>query len=165
MMVGSCACELFRESFESSKYSVRAGIYGDGRAVAPGDNSVFIDDEESAFANAFGVAIRAVGFGGSALGLKIGEKRKLQVAVVGESFVGPHTVDRDAEKFGVEFRELGKNFIVEGHLIAADRAPVGGIEGENYRAAAEFAKSEALIGSYGKTEFWSGSSRGKNGCH
>src|ERR1017187_4086245 len=72
---------LFRQGFQSLKDAIRSGIDGDGRAIAPGDNSIFIDDEESAFASAFGFAICAIGLGGSALGLEIGEQRKTQMAI------------------------------------------------------------------------------------
>src|SRR5580693_9402628 len=136
---------LFWQGFQGGEYAVRAGIYGEGRNVAPGDDSIFIDDEESAFADAFGFAIGAVGLSGGALGLEIGEERKSQMAIFCECFVAPNAVDGDAEKFGVELCEFGKHFVVESHLIAADGAEVRGIKREDYRTAAEFAEREALI--------------------
>jgi hypothetical protein len=49
----------------------------------------------------------------------------------------------------LEFRE---NFVVESHLVAADRAPVSRIKGEDDGLSAQFAQGELLIGSDGKAE-------------
>ena len=72
--------------------------------------------------------------------------------------MAPDAVHGDAEELGVEFLEFGEDFVVEGHLIAADGASVRGIEGEDDGAAAEFAEGEALIGSDVEGEIGSRSS-------
>jgi hypothetical protein len=41
--------------------------------------------------------------------------------------------------------ELGQRLVIEGHLIAAHRAPVGRVEGKHNRFAGEIAERERLI--------------------
>jgi hypothetical protein len=40
-------------------------------------------------------------------------------------------IDRDPKKLGPVIVKLGQDLVVERHLIAADRTPIGGIEGKN----------------------------------
>ena len=80
------------------------------------------------------------------LGFEVGQQRKAQLSVVRECDVTPHAVDRNADQLGVESRKLWKDFVVEPHLIAADRTPVRRIEREDYRPAAKFAERHLLIG-------------------
>ena len=73
----------------------------------------------------------------------------MQVAVVGEGEVAPDAVDRDAQQLGVELLELRQELVVERQLVAADRAPVGGVEDEDHGLRRGTSESET---------FWSGSS-------
>src|SRR6266550_7288289 len=60
--------------------------------------------------------------------------------------VTPDTIDRDPENLGAVFAKLGENLIVQRHLVAAHRTPVGGIEHEDDRPPAELAQAEHLVG-------------------
>ena len=82
------------------------------------------------------------------------------MAILGECFVAPDAINGNAQKFGIEFCEFGKNFVVESHLISADGAEIRGIKRENYGTAAKFAERETLIGSDRKFEFRSGGAGG-----
>ncbi len=137
---------LFRKFFEGLENSVRAGIDGDGRSETPADCAVLVNYEKGAFAESVFMAVCAVFAGDVALGLKIRQEREMEVTIFGEFFVTPDAVDGDAEKFGAVFFEFREDFVVEGHLIAADRTEVGGIEGENHGISAQLAESELLIG-------------------
>jgi hypothetical protein len=46
----------------------------------------------------------------------------------------------------------GQRLVVERHLIAADRTPVGRIEGDDHRLAGEVAEAQALIGGHVQRE-------------
>jgi hypothetical protein len=59
--------------------------------------------------------------------------------------VTPLAIDRDPEELGVEFLDLGENLVVESHLVAADRTPVGGIEGEDDRPPAKVGEGDGLV--------------------
>ena len=50
--------------------------------------------------------------------------------------MAPGAVDGDPQQVGATAApELGQDLVVQGHLVAADRTPVGRIEGQNYRPA------------------------------
>jgi len=74
------------------------------------------------------------------------------VAVLAERLVTPHAVHGNAQQLGVEFLKFGKKFVVQAHLVAAHRTPVGRIERQNYRSAAQFAQGQSLIGCDVKSE-------------
>src|SRR5207302_1979416 len=61
--------------------------------------------------------------------------------------------------------ELGKNLIVERHLIAANRAPVRWIEGEDHRPAAQVRQRQPLIRGDAQLEVRSGCSFGQDVSH
>ena len=84
----------------------------------------------------------------------------MNASVFGERFVAPFAVDRDAQHLRLEFRELFEHFVVEGNLVAADRAPVGGIKDEHYRLAPEIRERVGLAGDRFKREW----RRGSAGC-
>src|SRR5205085_7023935 len=77
---------------------------------------------------------------------KIGQQREAQFAVMREGEMAPDPIDRDAEQFGVEARKLGEDLVVQGHLIAAHRAPVGRIKGENDWPTVKIAQRDLLVG-------------------
>src|SRR6267142_5017527 len=58
-----------------------------------------------------------------------------------------------------------KDLVVERHLVAADRAPVGRIEGENDRLARQISEGEILIGRDAQRESRCACSCGQNVCH
>ena len=89
----------------------------------------------------------------------------MQVAVFREGFVAPDAIDGNSQELCVEFLELGENFVVQSHLIAAHGTPVRGIEGHDDGPATQFAEREALIGSDVKSELGSGSSGGQQFSH
>jgi hypothetical protein len=46
--------------------------------------------------------------------------------------MAPHAVDQDTQQLGLVLMELRKNLVVQRHLIATNRAPVGRIERQYY---------------------------------
>ena len=135
-----------RQRLERVEDAVGAGIHADRREVAPADDAVAVDHEQRALGEAVLLAIHAVAPRHVALGLEVGEQRKLELAASRERAMAPRAVDRDAEQLGVVFRELVRHLVVERHLIAADRAPVGGIEREHDRPAAKIRELDRLVG-------------------
>ena len=59
--------------------------------------------------------------------------------------MAPWPINGDAEKLRAEFLKLRKHFVVERHLVPADRAPVRGIKSEHDRPSAEFTQPDDLI--------------------
>src|SRR6185436_13976983 len=84
--------------------------------------------------------------------LEIGKQRKVQLAIFGVGDVAPALVDGDGQKLGGVLIELGEDSVVEAELIAADWAPVGRIEGEDHRPAAELGQVNTLVGRGGELE-------------
>jgi hypothetical protein len=70
---------LFLQTLQRFQNAVCARIHSDRRAIASGEDSVLIDDEESALRNSFCTSIRAVCARNAAFGLKVREQRKVQV--------------------------------------------------------------------------------------
>jgi hypothetical protein len=58
----------------------------------------------------------------------------------------PNAVDRNPEDLGAVPSKLGKDLIVERHLVAAHWTPVGRVENEDDRVSAELAQAEYLVG-------------------
>ena len=77
--------------------------------------------------------------------MEIGQQRKMQTAVLGISLMAPGAIHRNAEELGAVLAELGEDFIVERQLIAADRTPIGRVEGKDYRLTREVAERQVLI--------------------
>jgi hypothetical protein len=77
--------------------------------------------------------------------MEISQQRKMQMAVLGISLMAPGTIHRNAEELGAVFAELGEDFIVKRELIATDRAPIGRVEGKDYRLTREVAERQVLI--------------------
>ena len=87
----------------------------------------------------------------------------MQLAILAEGKVAPDAVDRDAEQRGVVTLKLRQDLVVERHLIAAHRAPVRRIEGENHRAAAKLLEPDLLVRRRRQGELGRTCSRGQ--CH
>jgi len=134
------------QPFKCIENAVGAGIDRNGRAIAPNDDTIFIDDKQGSFANAVLFPIRSVGPGDSAFGLEVSKQREAEFPVLGKSLVTPDTVDRDSQELGVKFLEFRKDFVVQSHLVATDGAPVRRIKGQNDRLAPQLAEGEFLIG-------------------
>ncbi len=152
---------LFREFFERLQDAVGTGVDADGRKITPGDDSIFIDDEEGSFRGAFRIAVDAVLFGDIAFGFEIREQGEMKPAVLGERLVAPDPVHGNAEQRRAELVEFREELIVEPHLVAADGTPVGGIEGEDDGLSAVFVEGEFLVGGGDEGEGGGGGSRGQ----
>jgi hypothetical protein len=139
-----------RHSFQGIEDSVGAGIDGDRRAIAPEDHAVSVHDEQGTFTNAFALAIGPIRLCGCALGVEVGEQREMKTAVLGEGLMTPGPVHRNAEELGAVLAELRQDFVVQRHLIAADRAPICGIESQDHRPTLQIAERQPLVG--GDTE-------------
>src|SRR5882757_7459660 len=139
------AIGLICEFFEGVENSVGTGIDRDRRAIAPGNDPLSIEHKQRAFADPFICAIGAVFPRHFALGFKIGEQRKVQPAVAGKGSMAPDAVDRDTQQLSLVLPELRKNLVVQRHLIATNRAPVGRIERQYYGPSSEAREREVLI--------------------
>src|SRR3981081_352006 len=89
----------------------------------------------------------------------------MQVAVLGEGLVAPRAVHRNSQQLSAMFAELGNDFIVKRHLVAADRAPVRRIERKDDRPSLQIAEREPLIGRDPQLEIWGGCAGGQNLGH
>src|SRR6266404_2930036 len=76
--------------------------------------------------------------------------------------VTPDTVDRDPENLGAVFAKLGKNLVVERHLIAAHGTPVSRIKDKDDRASSQLAQAEHLVGCGGEREVGGACAGAKN---
>jgi hypothetical protein len=61
----------------------------------------------------------------------------MELPVVRKGEVAPDPVHGNAEQLRVVVAEFAEDLVVERHLVAADRAPVCRVEGEDHRPAAE----------------------------
>ena len=57
----------------------------------------------------------------------------------------PDAVDRDAEELRVVVAKLVEDLVVDAHLVAAHRAPVGGVERQDHRLTAKVRERELLM--------------------
>src|SRR5712672_83056 len=69
----------------------------------------------------------------------------MKFAIPAESRVTPCAIHRDAKEFRVEGFEFRQHFIVEGHLVAADGAPVSGIKCQHDGSPAKVAQADLLV--------------------
>ena len=72
--------------------------------------------------------------------------------------VTPCAIDRDAQQLRVESRELVEQLVVQRHLIAAHRTPVGRVEGQDDGTSPKVAERDELIGCRVKRELGCGRS-------
>src|SRR5271155_255191 len=70
----------------------------------------------------------------------------MQLAIERERRMTPGSIDRDSDDPRFVFVELGENLVVQRHLIATDRTPVGRIERHDQWSAAEIAQRHQLVG-------------------
>ena len=104
-----------------------------------------IDDKQRPFAHTIFVAINTVAARHVPLWFKVGQKGEMKLTLARECGVAPRTIHRNADQLRTELVEFLQHFVVESHLIAADRTPIGRIKGEHDRLATELAESEPLI--------------------
>ncbi len=141
-----CRLPHLGSSSQCLKNTLGTGIYRNRGKVAPRDDAVFVDHEESAFAATFVAAVGSKFFCDLALWLKVGEQRKVQMAVLREGVVAPGAINGNADQFGAVFLKLREDFVVERHLVAAYGAPIGGIKSQDDRASAQLGEREFLVG-------------------
>jgi hypothetical protein len=104
-----------------------------------------VDHKQRSLAHPVAVAIYAILACYSSLGLEVRQERKVELPIPGESRMAPCAVHRDADELSAQILELGKNFVIERHLVATDRAPVSRIKCEHHRLSKEFAQSQPLV--------------------
>src|SRR5258708_33950515 len=59
--------------------------------------------------------------------------------------MAPFAIDGDPEDLRVVFLKIFEHFIVKSHLVAANRAPVRRVKGENDLLAGQLAEPELLV--------------------
>src|SRR5258708_25851693 len=121
---------LLRQGFQSIEDPVRSGIDADWRDVAPAHDPLVVQDEQRALRGAVGTAVDSIAARDRPFGLEIRQQRELQLAVADEGEVTPDAIHRDAQQLGTKAPKLWQHFVIERHLVAADWAPVRGVEGE-----------------------------------
>ena len=83
----------------------------------------------------------------------------MKLAVVRKRGVAPCAIHRDSHQFRAEVMKVFEDFVVESHLIAADRTPISWVKREHDRLTAEFAQRKPLIrcasqGEIGRFHSW-----------
>src|SRR5258707_2280747 len=154
-----------RHVFQCLEDTVGAGIDSDRGAIAPEDLATVVEDEQCTLADAVRFPISSVALRDLTLGVEVRQQRKMQVAVFGEGLVAPSAVYRNSQELSAMFAELGKDFIVKRHLVAADRAPIRRIESKDDRPSLQIAEREPLIGRDPQLEIGSGCAGGLNLRH
>src|SRR5438034_7580814 len=91
-------------------------------------------------------------FRSRALRLEVRKQGEVELAVASERRVAPHAVHRDSEQRRPVALKLGQDLVVKRHLVPAYRAPVGRIERQDHRPAAEIAQRHGLVGGAGERE-------------
>src|SRR5207244_9309579 len=86
---------LAADALPISQDAVRAGVDGDGRDVAPPNDSVTVDDEQRSLAEPVALAVHAVAPRHRPLGLEVREQGEVELALVSERSVAPGTIHRD----------------------------------------------------------------------
>ncbi len=82
-----------------------------------------------------------------------------------EGGVAPGPVDRDPQDLGPEAMEFGAQFVVKGHLVAAHRAEVGGVEDQHHRIPPKLRERDLLVRGGVQREVWCRRARRKFGVH
>src|SRR5437870_12044585 len=113
--------------------------------IAPSDDPLRIDYEQRPrrFTVAFGED--PVHPGDSSLGVEVGEKREVQAAIFRKCQMTPDSVHGDSEEFGIELPEFRHQLRIESQLVAADGAPIRGIEAKHHRPAEKIPERDMLI--------------------
>jgi len=91
-----------------------------------------------------------------ALRLEIGEEGKMKFALAAKGGMTPRAINRNAKEFSAKASKLGKQFVVERHLIAADWTPVCRIKGEHDWPPAKLRQTDELVGGAAQGEFRGG---------
>ncbi len=86
----------------------------------------------------------------------------MELPVVRERRVTPSTIDGDADEVSVMLAELGKNLVVERHLVATNGTPVSRVKRENDRTPTKLAQAEHLVGRSVQREVGRRSTGGKD---
>src|ERR1700681_2728399 len=81
--------------------------------------------------------------------------------VARKSRMTPDSIHRDPHDLGGVLVKLGKNLVIECHLIAAHRTPIGRVEHEDDWSSAELAQAEYLVGRRVQSEVGSRSAGGE----
>jgi hypothetical protein len=136
------------------KDSVSAGIDRHRREIAPSDDAFAVDHEERALAKSIVLTVGLILLRDRPLGLKVGEKRKVDMVMLREGIVTPDAIDRDAKDLGAILFKLRERLVVEGHLITANGAPVRGIKREDHGPTGEIRERQTLIRRDVQREVW-----------
>ena len=89
----------------------------------------------------------------------------MQVTVLCECRMAPVAIDRDPKKFGPVIVKFGQDFVLDRHLIAADRTPIGRIEGKNDHLVRKITQRKHLVGRHVEVKSRSSSAGRKNLSH
>ena len=125
------------EAFERGEDPVRTRVDGVREDGAPADSPITVEDEESAAAGPGRGVVDAVGPRDGALRRVVRQQWEPQPVCAGEGGVGPKAVGRNSDEPRAEPLELRQQLLVERELGATDWVPVGHVEGEDDRPAAE----------------------------
>src|SRR5439155_3644108 len=111
----------------------------------PPDDPLRINHEQRPRRFAIALGEDPVRPGDGPFGIEVGEKREVQVAILRKRQMAPDSVHRDSEEFGVELPEFGHELRIESQLVAADGAPISGIEVKHYGPDEKIPERDMLI--------------------
>lgn len=92
---------------------------------------------------------------------KIRKVRPGGIVTIGERPVAPRAVDGNSEQLRAVAAELVEDLVVQSHLIAAHRAPVGRVERQDDGFAPEVGQLDLLVRRRVQLEFGSQRTRGE----
>src|SRR5439155_18861198 len=92
--------------------------------------------------------------GDGLFGVEVGQEGKVQVAILRKRQMTPDSVDGDSEELGFEFPELGHQLRIQSQLVAADGAPIRGIETKHDGPAEKIPERDMLIRGRLEGEVW-----------
>jgi len=69
----------------------------------------------------------------------------MQVSILAEGGMAPDAINRNSDKLSSMFLELRQYFVVQRHLVAANRTPVGRVEGQDYWPPPKLGERDGLV--------------------
>jgi len=122
--------------------------------MAPMDYPARVNHKERPLGHTTALIVGAVQAGHMSFRLEVCQEWIAQAQATSERRVTPDTVDGDAYQLCLMPVEQFACVVVQGSLIATDRAPVSRVEEQDHRTAAQVAQAQRITGSAWQLEIW-----------